>query len=154
MNPPANNSTAPSLKEIYARQVEAAKQKSIQISAARLEELQAAIHKNSSDTETYIELACCLRQLNREEEAIDVAEEGLSQCPNSERLHETRISLLEGCNRTREAIAAARKAMHIFPQNLWMKLTEALLLPVVYSSNREMEDYRERWRRFSRSGAM
>src|SRR6267154_425830 len=145
MNPVAKVPSAPSLKEIYAQQAEAAKQKSTQFWEARAAEGRAALTKNPLDSDGYIEVAQCLINLHKQEEAIAHLEEGLARNPLSERLHETRIALLEKCNQTREAIEATQNALRIFPDNTWMKMKEALVLPVVYSTDEEVETYRSRF---------
>ena len=145
MNSPPQSPITPSLREIYAQQVEAAKRKSMQYWELRAAEGRAALNMNPADSGAYLDVADCLIKLRKHKEAIDLLEEGLARCPVSEKLHELRITLLEKCNQTTAAIAAAQTALRIFPDNFWIKMKEALLLPVLYSTDEEVEAYRRRF---------
>ena len=145
MNGSANDASAPSLREIYARQQQAAQEISTEHWNTRTAEEQSSLARNPSDANAYIELSHCLMKLHREDEAIALLEQGLERCPLSERLHEMYLSILEKCNQTEKAIASAQNALRLFPNNFWFKLKEALLLPVVYASDAAVEHYRNRF---------
>ncbi|HEY4839560.1 MAG TPA: hypothetical protein VIH72_13180 [Candidatus Acidoferrales bacterium] len=53
--------------------------------------------------------------------------------------------MLEKCNCTHAAIASARRASEIFPTDVLLKLLEALVLPVIYDSTQEIDEYRTRF---------
>jgi predicted O-linked N-acetylglucosamine transferase (SPINDLY family) len=127
---------------IYARQAEAARRKFSQQLEQRVAELLARIEQEPAEAESFIELAQCWARLREYERALATLERGLGECPGSARLHEMRISLLEECNQTQEAIAAAQSALRLFPDNLWFRLKEALLLPVLYATEEEIGRYR------------
>jgi protein O-GlcNAc transferase len=145
MNLSANDSSPPSLREICARQQEDARRKTAEHWQTRVAEKRSALSKNPLDSDVHIELAHCLMKLQRHEEAIAQLEDGLALCPMSERLHEMHLSLLEKCNQTKEAISAAQNALRLFPNNIWLKMKEALLLPILYSGDGEVEYYRSRF---------
>jgi predicted O-linked N-acetylglucosamine transferase (SPINDLY family) len=136
-----------SLSEIYARQAEAARRKSIRHWESRIAEAQAALASDPLQPETYIDLSHALANLHRYDQSLAVLQAGVGRCPGSERLHEARITLLEECNQTPKAIAAAQEALRRFPQNAWFRLKEALLLPMLYATEEEIEDYRDRFTR-------
>jgi protein O-GlcNAc transferase len=70
---------------------------------------------------------------------------GVVHWPVSRSLFCNQLWHLERSNRTVEAIAMARKAVQVFPGDLFFRLREALLLPVVYSSAAERAWYRQRY---------
>ena len=143
----STDSSAPSLREIYTRQAETARQKSIQHWESRIAEAQATLARDPLQPEIYIDLSRSLAKLHRYDEAVATLQDGLGPCPSSERLHEMRISLLQECNQTPQAITAAQEALRRFPENVWFRLKEALLLPVLYSTEQEIVDYRRRFTR-------
>jgi predicted O-linked N-acetylglucosamine transferase (SPINDLY family) len=147
MSPSPVDSPAPSLSEIYARQAQAARQKSIQHWESRIAVAQAALTQDPLQPEAYIDLSRSLAKLRKYDDAVAVLDVALGQCPSSERLHEMRVSLLEECNQTPQAIAAAQEALRRFPENAWFRLKEALLLPVLYSGEEEIAEYRRRFTR-------
>ena len=103
-----------------------------------------AAHANRGDEQAWARAAEILRKLKRHEEAISIVKEGIAHT-SSLRLYHRYVSLLEECNRTEEAVAAAIKARALFPEDLLMRLKEALILPVLYDSPSEVERYRRRF---------
>jgi predicted O-linked N-acetylglucosamine transferase (SPINDLY family) len=78
-------------------------------------------------------------------EALDIVRVGLDSCAPSPSLHEYYIERLEKSNRTEEAIAAAREAALMFPDELIFRLREALLLPIFYHTREQIHYYRNRF---------
>jgi predicted O-linked N-acetylglucosamine transferase (SPINDLY family) len=76
---------------------------------------------------------------------LDLLRQGLDHCAPSPALHEYYIERLEKCNRTEEAIAAAREAARLFPDELIFPLREALLLPIFYDTSEQVEYFRNRF---------
>ena len=60
-------------------------------------------------------------------------------------MYEYYIERLEKCNRTEEAIAVAREATALFPDEWIFRLREALILPVLYDSQEQIDQYRRRF---------
>ncbi len=109
-----------------------------------LEQVRASI-ENSQDPNAYIAAARRCKQLGRLDEALDILQRGVGRCAPTAALHEYYVERLEKCNRTEEAIAAAREATVLFPDRLIFKLREALLLPIFYTSSGQVEHYRRRF---------
>ena len=140
----APGSRALRLDEILARQTDVARQVFAQQLKTQVAELCAAIAREPSCAESYVELARCLARGGEHERAMEILGQGIRQCPSSVRLHEARVSFLEECNQTQTAIAAAKEALRLFPDNVWFRLKEALLLPALYSTEEEVSNYRSR----------
>ena len=101
--------------------------------------------ERSGDPDSYIAAARRCKQMGRLPEALCILREGISRCAPSKPLYEYYIERLEKCNRAEEAIAAARQAALLFPDDLIFKLSEALLLPAVYTTAEEVDFYRRRY---------
>ena len=99
----------------------------------------------TDDPGAFISAARCCKQLGKLEETLEILRRGLSRCAPSAALHEYYVERLEKCNRTEEAIAAARKAASLFPGDLIFPLREALLLPIFYESCEQLSRYRVRF---------
>jgi len=78
-------------------------------------------------------------------ETLAILEQGLAECAPNVELHRYYIERLEKCNRTEEAIEAARRAARLFPDVFEFRLREALLLPVLYDSTKSVALYRGRY---------
>jgi len=66
-------------------------------------------------------------------------------CETDEQLCREAIFALEQTNRTEEAIALARRAQKSFPDSRYFELWEALMLPVLYDTEEQIEHYRTRY---------
>jgi protein O-GlcNAc transferase len=103
-----------------------------------------AARASKGDDQAWARAAEILRKLNRHDEAIAIVKEGLAHT-SSIRLHRLHTNVLEMCNRTEEAIAAALEARSAFREDVGMRLKEALMLPVLYDSSEEIHRYRRRF---------
>jgi len=103
-----------------------------------------AVKKEPSDETARIRATNSLRKLRRNGEAISFLQEGLGSC-TSAALHQRLAEMLAECNRTGEAIAAAQSGLRVFPSDVLLRMTEALLLPVLYDSPAEIDRYRARF---------
>jgi protein O-GlcNAc transferase len=103
-----------------------------------------AARANRGDDQAWARAAEVLRKLKRHDEAISIVKEGLAHT-SSIRLHRQHINWLATCNRTEEAIAAALEASSAFPDDVWIRLKEVLMLPVLYDSSAEVHRYRRRF---------
>ena len=132
------------IQEIYRRQAEDLKRKSREEWKLSLAKSCEALARNVCDSDAYVDAAWSLRKLNEHDNAIAFLKEGLTKCAASLRLYQWHIKLLEECNRTKEAIAAAHDAT-LFPDDILMKLKGALALPVLYDNEDEIDFYRHRF---------
>lgn len=116
--------------------------------AGRLERVladaRALVRANDRDPFHYIAAARACKRLGRLRDTLEILGEGIDRCAPSAALYEYYIERLEKCNRTEEAIAAARKAMALFPEQLIFALREAVILPIFYNSRKQVDSYR--WR--------
>jgi protein O-GlcNAc transferase len=110
-----------------------------------VEELHRRLKGGDLKSGTYIELARTLTQTGQLEAAASVLKEGLAVCESDEQLCREAIFTLEQANRTEEAIALARRAQESFPDLKCFRLWEALMLPVVYETETQIEYYRARY---------
>ncbi len=134
-----------SLQEIYRQQVETLRREMQEEREMTLQKCHAELQRNNRNPNIYIDLARCHKSGGDHEEAIRVLQRGFRICLPSLCLYRSYIDLLNECNRTREAIAAAREATLAFPDDVGMKLKEALLLPILYDTPEEVEYYRARF---------
>jgi protein O-GlcNAc transferase len=130
--------------EIYRRQVEALELESLKTCQQSLARSRKALRENDLNPNNYIEAARCHKALRQLDEALAVLKEGLHRCAPCLSLYQEYIRLLEKCNMAWEAIAAAREATLVFPDDVYMKLKEALLLPILYDTREEVDYYRRR----------
>lgn len=134
-----------SIEEVHWRRLEAWELESRKAEAQELEACLTTLREDPRNPAAYTAAAKCHRQLGQFEQAIAVLQQGIAQCEPSVRLYGQYIKRLEECNRTEEAIGAAREAIRFFPDNFFMKLQEALLLPLLYDTEEEVERYRRRY---------
>jgi protein O-GlcNAc transferase len=137
----------PPIQDVYKRKVEEVERETRDFWAQKLGEWQETQKSNSQSPDPYIELVRCHLKLGQHKDACAVLEQGLVRVPpeKSYRLYLWQIRLLERLNRTREAIESARRANELFPNDLALKMLESLLLPVIYDSQAEIKDYRNRF---------
>ncbi len=133
------------MEDIFRRRTAEADRQALERRERRLAEARASVRENDRDPNRYIAAARCCKQLGQLYEALDILRKGLDRCDPSASLHEYYIERLEKCNRTEEAIAAAREAARLFPDELIFRLREELLLPVFYSTRDQIEFCRTRF---------
>src|SRR5665213_2768465 len=141
----ASTPNRPSIQEIYERQGEALKHASREEWELSLATCREALTINDRDTDAYVKAARCYRKLGKHKTAIDALKQALSKCAPSLRLYGSYIRLLEECNCTKEARAVAHEATLEFPGDIWLKLKEALLLPILYDTEDEVAFFRRRF---------
>lgn len=136
----------PSIQEIYNQQVEQAERERREGSHRDIARYQESLKRDPQSPEAYIEIARCYFKLGRYKDALAFLEHAYAAVPpaNSYPLFRWHIGFLAECNRTRDAIALAKLAAVHFPDDILLKLREALVLPVIYESPAEMEEYRAR----------
>jgi predicted O-linked N-acetylglucosamine transferase (SPINDLY family) len=144
MSAPVSNKSEESLPEIFRRQMEVSKQENRDHWEQALRTSLAALAENPKAANTYLEIAQCHRKLKDFRAAIEILEDGIKRCDFHLSLHVSYIHLLAQCNRTREALAAAHEALQHAPGEVLLKLREATLLPMVYTSREEADAYRLR----------
>ena len=133
-----------SIGEIFRRGAEESERQARAEREQMLTRALASIDDNDRNPDAYITAARSAKQLGRLEETLAILERGVSRCPPSLPLYEYYIERLEKCNRTDEAIAAARTAIRRFPDNVALTLWEATLLPMLYDTPSRVAQYRER----------
>lgn len=115
-------------------------------STIRGEQWQGALDSlRRDDPDAWIRAARSLKEAGRLCETLDLLRQGIERCAPSARLHEYYIERLEKCNRTEEAVDAARNAARLFPEHLIFRIREALLLPVFYDSRDQANRWRQRF---------
>ncbi|MGI8838455.1 MAG: O-linked N-acetylglucosamine transferase, SPINDLY family protein [Pyrinomonadaceae bacterium] len=142
---PHTSDAALKMEEIARRRLLETEQLAKENRERILAEARAAVKANDRDPNTYIAAARSCKQLGELYEALEILRRGIERCDPAPQLHEYYVERLEKCNRTEEAIAAASEAARLFPDELIFRLREALLLPVFYDSQHEIEHYRTRF---------
>lgn len=91
-------------------------------------------------------LADCYEQMQQYENVIAICQMGIDQFPAaSEQLQVQLIRALRETNQTEAAIAQAKQAAQLFPENFFFKLQEALLLPLIYETREAIKPCRDRF---------
>ncbi len=140
-----SNKPQESLHEVYQLQSDAAERENLEELNQLLENCLTRLADNPKAAETYLQIAYCYRKLKNHGAAIAILADGIKHCEFYSLLRVTYINLLAQCNRTSEAIVAAREASFKFPEDILFKLKEATLLPVLYKSTKEMDYFRLRF---------
>src|ERR1051326_991479 len=135
------------LWETYCRQAKAFRLKIQEEHETSLKESRKLLTQDPRRPSLYIRLAESHEALKQHAASLDVLSEGIKRCVPSIKLHQAYIHELAKLNRTAEAIAAARRALRTFPNDLRIRIKEALLLPILYRSAGEMSYYRQRFTR-------
>jgi protein O-GlcNAc transferase len=133
------------IEDTFHRRTEEADRRIFERREERLAQARASVRENDRDPNAYIAAARCCKQLGQLYEALDILRTGLNRCAPSPSLHEYYVERLEKCNRTEEAIAATREAALLFPDDLIFRVREALLLPIFYNSEEQVQYYRRRF---------
>ncbi len=133
------------MENIFRRRAKEANRRALKEQEQRLVLARTSIEQNPSDANAYIAAARCCKQLGHLYEALEILKRGISRCAPSPGLYEYYIERLEKCNQTEEAIAAAREASFLFPDQIIFSFREALLLPVFYDTPKQVQYYRQRF---------
>jgi protein O-GlcNAc transferase len=135
------------IHQIYNQQIAEAERQQRDFWTESLAEAQQSLQQNPQSANVYIEVARCHAKLRQHGEVRAILEQGFLRVPaeDSYQLHLWHIRWLEECNRTHDAIAAARQASELFPEKFLPKLIEALSLPVIYESTEQIVEYRARF---------
>ncbi len=134
MAAPSPDNSREMLQEIYSHQIETAERESLQSWEQSLATCLRAIREEPNSAKLYKDAAQCYRKLKNHEAAIAILAEGIGHCAFDAGLHRWNVNLLEQCNRTREATAAAREALLVAPDDVLLKFKEALLLPISFTN--------------------
>ena len=105
------------------------------------------LEKQGGDVTLYKALADCHRRLEERETAIKYYREGIARHPQSADLYLCLVVELQNCGQTEEAIATAKEASQVLPDEFVFKIEENLMLPVLYETEEEIEYYRQRFSR-------
>jgi protein O-GlcNAc transferase len=137
----------PPIHEIHNRQIAEAERRQKELWIESLAKWKEALQEDAKSSKPYIEIARCLSNLRRHKDAHAILEQGFLRVPpeDSLQLYIWHIRLLEECNCTRAAIASARRARELFPNELSLRLLETLRLPVIYDSTCEIDECRARF---------
>jgi protein O-GlcNAc transferase len=144
MNVPASDQGQP-IEEIFRRGAEESARRAREEHERMLRRALAALEDNDRDPGAYITAARAAKRLGTLSETLAILERGIARCAPSAALYEYFIERLEKCNRTEEAITAARAAMRLFPDDLSLTLWEATLLPILYDTPSQIDRCRERF---------
>ncbi len=133
------------MEEIHRRRSEAFELERRKAESQTLEACLATLRNENPMPEAFIAAARCYRQLGQIEQAIAVLQEGIAVCEPSVQLYYQYIKRLADCNRTKEAIEVAQAAIRFFPDDFFLKLREALMLPLLYHTDEEVVSYRRKY---------
>src|SRR5580658_2471610 len=133
------------VEALLSQRAAEAKQREAQGREHVLAAARAGVNEDDRDPDRYIAAARTCKRLGRLHEALELLRRGIARCAPSASLYEYYIERLEKCNRTEEAIATAREAAVLFPDEWIFRLREALLLPVLYDSQEQIDQYRQRF---------
>ena len=97
------------------------------------------------NTDTYLLVSDGFKYLNRTQEAIETLRRGISFYPKAGELHFALITLLQTDGRMQEAIASAKEAMQVLPDEYVFKLFHNLMLPPIYDRLDEISFFRQRF---------
>jgi tetratricopeptide (TPR) repeat protein len=132
------------VSEIFSRDAESLEREEKQARQLLLSKTMGEVRSSPADEEAWLRAAVILRKTDEHEEAIRLVKEGLRHV-SSLRLQHYQVNLLAECNRTEEAIDAARDALLMFPDDVLLRMKEALTVPLLYNSQAEVLRYRERF---------
>ncbi|MEQ9621981.1 tetratricopeptide repeat protein [Coleofasciculus chthonoplastes] len=96
----------------------------------------------------YKSLANCYKNLNQQEEAIQIYRQAIENHPNSDELYLSFIAILQHFGRLEEAIAVASEASQLFLHDLAVKLETQRILPIIYDDTAEIDCYRHRFTQY------
>jgi protein O-GlcNAc transferase len=119
--------------------------------ARRLEDavarLEQAIALDPSHVAAYYNLAHALRELKRHDAAATACHGAIQAAPEDAGAHYALGTVRQEQGRLEEAAAAYGRAAALDPEDVLAQWAARLLLPVVYETEEEIADWRERWSR-------
>jgi protein O-GlcNAc transferase len=93
----------------------------------------------------YLNLSECLANTNQEDEALEILQTGLKLHSQNLSFYQRLILVILHCGRNTEALETAREAVQNHPDNLDMYFEYQLMLPVLYESQAEIAEWRQRF---------
>ncbi|CAD5950621.1 putative UDP-N-acetylglucosamine--peptide N-acetylglucosaminyltransferase SPINDLY [Planktothrix tepida] len=108
-------------------------------------EYQKILNLQAGDVDLYEKLNHCYWQLNQPNDAIDILKIGTKIYPDFAPLHFTLIMNLLYQGRTEEAVKQAELASEYLPKDYTFTLLKHLIVPMLYHSVEEINNYRERF---------
>jgi protein O-GlcNAc transferase len=100
-----------------------------------------------SSTEVQLALGDCYKAVDRHDDAFRAYDEGLRHAPDSAAVYLRAATALHTLGRTGEAARLARRGTERCPRNLELKYFRNLMLPVVYTHERRIDQWRRRYSR-------
>lgn len=97
---------------------------------------------NSQDGSTYLTISNLWLKANQIQSAIQVLKDGIEQIPAAQELYFWLIIRLKQNHAYSDARSIAQKAAALFPEDYTFKLLSHLMLPEIYRTTQEIEDYR------------
>ena len=97
------------------------------------------------DPDLYLALAQCYVSLDRYDDALDTLRTAMEKCRAQPMLHHSYLTALLESGRTGEALEAAAEARRKLPWDLSLKFRNAMMLPIVYDSEAEIDFFRDRF---------
>ncbi|MFB8788399.1 MAG: tetratricopeptide repeat protein [Potamolinea sp.] len=110
-----------------------------------IEQYQKFKETHTGDIAFYLALADCYQCLNQYEETLKFYREGISIYPQAEILYSRCSSTLQEFGRMKEASAVFIEALLVLPEALNLRLQKQLMLPIIYETTEEIEDYRKQF---------
>jgi protein O-GlcNAc transferase len=134
------------MRELFRKQSEAETKRVAEAAEKKLAQCLSRLAEDEQNPKTYIKLASCYDELNRQSEALDILNRGMSNCPPTPALYKTFIRELAKSNITQEAIQLADDAAGRFLDEPIFLLLKYLTLPVLYTTAEEVGSYNDRFR--------
>ncbi len=106
---------------------------------------QDCLKNQTQPLETYLKLADCYQQIEYYDKAIEIYQSALQNYPDFYEIYLDWIQLLQNIGETEKAIKLAEKALQKFPENISLKLADQRLLPILYQTPEEIQNYRQRF---------
>lgn len=108
-------------------------------------EYQKLLNLQPGDIDIYEKINHCYSQLNQPNAALEILKIGTKNNPDFAPLHFTLITSLLYQGRTKEAIKQAEIASECLPKDYTFTLLKHLIVPMLYHSVEEINDYREQF---------
>ena len=106
---------------------------------------QTLINTDNIPIEIYLNLGDCYQQLDQVSTAIDLYQTALNYYPDSVDVYLALIVALQNSGQTEAAMKIAETALQKLPQNIRLKLANQRILPILYQTQTEIKDYRDRF---------
>ena len=108
-------------------------------------QFQKVTEPQARDIDFYLAIADCYEHLNEYEEAIKLYQEGISLYPKARVIYLQLARLWQKYGHLEAAFAVFKKALQVLHDDLMLKLSNQLMLPIIYENTEEIEFYRERF---------